>query len=313
MTLFFYSSRYTLECFLPNIYKIYKNRIEKIYIYQDAFMDSKFFDDSECPIIFESNLSVALLNSDISITLDDGRISKKFSRKIEELTCKIGKKHYQIALSSDDTYYKHIPFEDDLLHSKTSMLICCDGEASQVEKIELSLNMLFKNDKISIKQFLSFPSQTIIDKLSIIINDKTVVKGEESQFKQTEYDVLIVTISLNHLLSNNVEVYNDIILLQPDFVLFCGEHNYRNFNDLKNVFKYKYNKEIDLILLSNFFLYKEQLGDIGTRVKSSLAHNFIMQPEVISYDNSAETKVYRSIISKITFPGAVKVLNKRNQ
>lgn len=312
MNLFFYSSRYILECFLPNIYKIYKDRIGKIYIYQDASMGSNFLDVSECPIIYESNLRAALLNSDFIIIFDDGRISKNFSGKIAELSYKLGKKHYEIAVSSDDTFYKHIPFDDRLLHSKTSMLICYDGEASEVEKIELSLNTLFKNDKISIKQFFSFPTETIIDNLCIITNENTSDNGQEGQLEQTAYDVLIVTINLKHLISKNIDVYNDIILLQPDFILFCGEHNYKNFENLKNLFKYKYNKEVDLMLLSNFFLYKEESEDIGNRVKSSLAHNFIMQSDVISYDNSAETKVYRKIISKLTFPGGVKVLNKSN-
>ena len=304
MNLFFHSSSYTSECILPNLCHILEKDIKNVYIFSENRIDINKDSSSILDIVYCNDLDEILKNSDLALIFDDGRISKEFTKKIAKKCLGIEKPYYIIDLvkaEEPDINFSSVTF---LPFEKPCILICYDGEASQIEKIELSLNKLFFEKQISFKQVFSSKVNSFLNKLQHLISNHV-----NASIKNTNFDVLLMSTNLKKMVIQNTNLYKEIMLLRPDYVLFCAENNYTKYDEVRNFFKYKFDTNIDLFLISNFFTYKEQENDIGNRVKTSIKRHYASSDKIILYDDIAENIVYNKIISKITFPYGVNMCN----
>lgn len=238
--------------------------------------------------------------------INDQHISDKVINVVSELSLVYSKTCYKIDVSLDSDCKINLINHESLLE-KPVVMICYDGESSQVEKTELLINKMFNQNNISVKQIFSNKTFDFLTGMHHIINAPLI---NNITYDQGTFDVFVFAISLQHLVGHDSNVYSFINLIKPDFILFCGENNYSRFADLINLFKYKYNLDLDLLMISNFFTYKEEEDSIGYQIKTSITNKYCNQKEIVSCDKISEKEVYERIISKITFPKDITVINK---
>lgn len=302
--MFCYSSQYTLECIIPNLSFLLNERIEQLYIYQDESYQRVLYTEAGFEIIIKSQLDEILAESDLIIIIDDGFVYNEFINRIEAMCTETNKKHLKFSISPNSKGYRSTASEYKLPNKKPVVLLCYD-EASKIEQLEISLNRLFYESHIRVNQIFSDSTRSIVSNIRRIAKKAENIDNIDTE---NEYDVIVITISLRHIMSDNPEVYKDIVDLKPDYVLFCAQHNFSQFEALENLFKYKYMLKIDIILLSRYIFFVEnQLNKY--RIKTSLPHKNHGLNHVIAYESMTDKTIHNQIIAKLTSPSGVVFLN----
>lgn len=306
MVLFLYSSFYTEENLISHLTNLFVEPIEKVFLFRDNLPvddDDTFNFQFVC---YKNDIKEIVHDSDLVLLIDDGCVSTRFLNLVKEECKKQRVNIIDLKQKDDDTIYENISrcIEDNF--DKPVVLLCYDGQSSQVEDLELSLYEEFQNNNIIFKQLFSSFVDCVITGLKSLIKDSYIENKKKSII---DGQLFIVSLPFDALVIHCVEAYRVMSLLNPDYVIFCGENNTLKTNEIENLFKYKFNTKVDVFTHSAYYSYRE-LSKTEKRIRITKRSIVEENHKVKIINCRTKRDVYENIIEKLTKPKDIEFIDK---
>ena len=295
MNLFLYSSNYMIECLVPNAEYVFNKKIDNLYIYDNEEKSDVVKIENKNCVKVSNDVELCIKNSEITVIIEDGYTSKRFTETIIDICKRLNQKYYSIKISQKESRGFILPIEI-VDKRKPVILVCYHGNSTKVEKLELSFCRRFFDSNVLCFKLLSPITNSVITEIF-----KT--KDYNNLSANIDYDVVLITLDLARVANNDIEIYSTIVSAHPDFM--C-DNNFTEFQEIQNLFKYKLNIKVDFIIKSNLISYIEDGQLYRIKTNTIFENNF---PNVFDYTNEIEDYIYKVMMSKITRPNLVKAMN----
>ncbi len=176
------------------------------------------------------------------------------------------------------------------------------GSFTQIEQTEIFVHKILGQNNITV-QFQMSPATEHILKQMPRTTDRS---RTESIYNQL--GVSVVTFLYNDIL----ELLNDYMLvqnihdLQPDCIIVNVESTFNDFDKMNNVFLYRFNKKIDLFVISNY----SSTNSISV-IRRPIYHVFYpnIRNSILNNVSDFEDQIKAKILPKIMLPDDVNVIN----
>ncbi len=305
MILFLCSSYYTEENLIPHLTGLFVEPIEKVFLFRDNLPvdDADIFNYSF--VHYTNDIKEIVQESDLVVLIDDGHVSTRFLDLVREECKKQRVIVIDLKYEDNDTINTNLSRRIEDNFCKPVVLLCYDGHSSQVEDLELSLYEEFQNNNISFKQLFSPFVVTVLTGIKSFIKESYIENMNKSI---DDGQLFIVSLPFDALLFRCVDAYRVMSLLNPDYLIFCGDNNKFKTNEIDNLFKYKFNTKVDVFTHSSYYSYRE-LSETEKRIRITKKSIVIEDRRVMLYNENAKRVIFDSIINKLTKPKGIEFID----
>lgn len=167
------------------------------------------------------------------------------------------------------------------------------GEAPQSYCLETLINKILQKNNVNFEQYFTVASSMIVSQLE----RKKQLNPEFMHFKQKtngRKDIIVCSYEVGNDENNlwcAIELCHDFC---PDFLIIQTDLKYSSVEDVRNKFFYSSSTDVDLIINSRFYPYKDTLIAYCDELESTKS--------LFLDDKHLEEKIQRSIFSKISYP-----------
>ena len=248
MIAFFISNSYVESTFLVLIEYLTKLKVNTFFLLKENHTNKEFLIRNHKNVSLCDSIDCGILNSDIIIVVNCNLLPTSTLKEIEDKSKLYNKK----MLVLETLLYNKCADNWNTSRKKAigipNICLFSIGNYSQIEQTEIVVHKIL--DKIDIKtQYQLSPTTDYILKQTLGKVTNTA-NGDISN----QLGISVVTYLYNDIL----ELLNDYILIQdihrqqPDCIIVNLESSFCSFDKMKNIFLYRFNKEIDLFVISNY-------------------------------------------------------------
>lgn len=175
---------------------------------------------------------------------------------------------------------------------KPNILLLQVGEKTQIERIEL--NLCFSLNTNGVKYVLH--SNSWISKINTMASLLNLYIPYETPEEDEQITIVTIKSDIASMIDNNLDnLYFDefMRLMKPDYIIMSCENGYDLQENLTNVFKVKFSREIDAFIESEYI-------SLNLNKKKKIT---------LFMGNRPGVNIFEDIKNKLTFPSGVKELN----
>lgn len=186
-------------------------------------------------------------------------------------------------------FIESIPYESTC--RKPVIILMGLGYSSQIERVEYYLCELMRDNDISYDLFSTTNTENIRETMCKL----SKMDCGELRKKYSSLSIISLNIEINDVIENNAvgsNIYNLFRLVKPDYLILCCENNFVGQEEIKNLFRYKYNKSVDNIVISEYITYRSK--------ESAQSHIFV-EKKVINLP-------FEDITNKLAFPLGISLI-----
>ena len=257
MKIFILASSYSAHSFICNLEYLINDDVESVYLLSENHEVDEFVDRYPFEIKCLPDVVSCIQNSDITFLLEQKNIPLESINNVKKLCTSLSKKFIAISdpweIAENDVYKKRNENSIDIQNKPIIDYVYC-GNHSQPYSAELLLNKIFNFENIKFKQFVSSSTFMLLVQIESFITINTAIKSSCIDNCCTNPDIIVRSFDAG----DNLQYLNDYInsrkYSEPDFIIFQTMLEYLNYtvNEIKQLFRYKIDREIDHVIISPY-------------------------------------------------------------
>lgn len=313
MNLFIISDAYSAKTLLPNLDYLLSESIEKVFLLNENHFQFDFsVENFHFDIILSEDIDECILGSEIIFLIDNGRLCKNISNKIQKQLEGTSKKLvvFQDLFKLDDEFDFKTNYNAKVA-DKPIVLIISYGDFSQKYIIELALNKIFYDNRVDIHQEFSHNVEYLFETLDRhdLLNSK-IRKSIHFPIERSELIVKSITTSIMDYSEKSVDLYKLIGQACPDYLIL--NTNARLELDTKDIFQFfaiRYGKDVDYFIQSEYVPTYFWSKDATPLFVGRRACDIVRNEKVLNVaDIHFPEILFDDILSRISFPESVRLL-----
>jgi hypothetical protein len=277
---------------IPKMYVLHENHFPNEFVYNNISL----------PVTLVDTLDEAIRICDMVFVLDYKNCFKEdFLINVQLLTQRFCKKLAYVdfmdnveRLNSSDNYLSIID------QNTPTILIVSIGEFTQISVCETIVSRLLYDCKISARNLWSKKTQVLYDQIMTIYS-------QELCNNKNPNDILIKTLEIDAVSDfYSGKHIDDIISINPDYLIVLVEDNCDYLDSIDDIFKYKYNCKINKLIVSDY--YQVLWDNLSLPIKSSTPTNLLS----LVFDENYRETFKNDILLHISLPDGILPIAGRN-
>ena len=265
---------------------------EPVTIYllrENHFLDEFVVNKFSFSVVMVDTINEAINSCDVVLFLKTENQSQELISQIKYYTKKEGKKVKYIDLT-DIPCNMDVDLSDKYNCFPTILLVSI-GAFSQVSVHELAISRLLYDSGIAVKNCWSNITNYVYHELVMTNVFYDMLCNKE------EYNVILKTIEVKSILDilNNEALIYQINEIKPDYVVVISEEYCNGFDQIDNIFKYRFGCIINQKFISDYFPVLWDSNIIGVKSSKQLS---ILE---LFYDKDLKNILSQDILSNISF------------
>lgn len=307
--IFLYANSYATKTLLFHIDRLFNTQISTIYLLKENHKEKEvYYFSSQIHVVVLESIESIVKTVDLTIALIDDSTPDRKVNEIKELSslygsqCVILDNPWSKTISESKRNLKELSYPTDEYQKKPVILVVSISSFSDQYCIEVILNKIFTEEGVPFTQEFSRELKNIVDCLSNL----DMVHCSYNKHECEEALVMIKTINIESLRDEDF-ARQFLSTISPDFIILVGTIECEQFQEIANLFWYKYSLKTDMFITSPYITFERVSGEINAvycdHIKESYSRNVLSNREV-----SFENKLKNSIFAKISVPLGVYVI-----
>lgn len=228
-------------------------------------------------------------------------------KELIETLAKKSNKHYTIV----DTFQNKDDYnvlKAESISSLPSIMLVALTECVQLPCWELVINKVLKSNGIGVSQEISCELKNVLD----ILNSCNILCSKEAEkLFDCKNENYVAVKSIHYKIKDDVLLYKCLTESRPDVLILIIPQNYNNVTDLKNVFRYKYNHDVDACVRSEFLEFVNDDGirkNILSALRQTNTREKLKDETITLNDMYLFDTMSKIILPKVTLPDGITIL-----
>lgn len=297
------SNSYVESTILTSLKYLTKLPITSYILMNENHSDEEFFIKNHNNIVLCDNIEDCIVKCDIVIIVDCRHLPASTVEKVKSISQFHSKEVLILNTILNNEYQEDWKIDTNIFSVDIpNVCIISIGNYTQVEQTELIIHKLLCQVSENVHFQLSPAADYILKQYP---NIACKYKGN-CYNKQSEISVVTYLYNNMHELLQDYTLIQNINAIRPDCIIVNVESMFKDYEQMKDVFLFRFNKKIDLFVISNY----SNAQSVST---ASKAVYHINNPNIENYilNNSSdfENQIRTKLFSQIMLPDDISIIN----